>query len=192
MHEWLSSQPVTWPELRPAAQAPSNDLGGDQALLAQSTGAVAEVIAVAGDTRRLTHVSAGLLAGVLIGAAAVSATLASRDKALGLGSVALLVPVIVTWLATGLLLLLSEGPVTSALGELRRVTGAPVDPSAPWRPLGLESLADAEVTWDYVVPLIAAATRRHARARFALGAAFMTTAMFLLWMVLSLAAAAVA
>lgn len=192
MHEWLSSQPVTWPEPGPVAQAPINDLGGDQALLAQSTGAVAEVIAVAGDTRRLTHVSAGLLAGVLIGAAVVTATLASRDKALGLGSVALLVPVIVSWLATGLLLLLSEGPVTSALGELRRMTGAQVDPSAPWRPLGLDSLRDTEVTWDYVVPLIASATQRHARARLALGAAFMTTAMFLLWMVLSLAAIALA
>jgi hypothetical protein len=182
MYEHLSSaQPVTWPQTRVREEAAGDDLG-DQA------GAVAGVIAVAGDTRRLSIISAGLLAAVLIGAATVTATMAGRDKALAIGAVALLTPVIVSWLASGLFLLLSEGPVTGALGELRRVTGAPVDPSAPWRPLGLDSLTDPEVTWDYIVPLIGAATRRHARARFTLAAALVTTAAFLLWMALSLAA----
>jgi hypothetical protein len=46
------------------------------------------------------------------------------------------------------------------------------------------------VTWDFVVPLIAATRRQHARARLALSAAVLTTAAFLLWMMLSLAVAA--
>jgi hypothetical protein len=186
MHEYLSSaQSVTWPHPRAREEAAGDDLGGQ-------AGAVAGVIAVAGDTRRLSLVSAGLLVAVLVGSAVVTAALVGRDRALALGSVALLMPVIVSWLASAIFLLLSEGPVTSALGELRRVTGAPVDPSAPWRPLGLDPLADTEVTWDYIVPLIAAATRRHTRARLALSAAVLTTAAFLLWMALSLAAVTLA
>jgi hypothetical protein len=48
------------------------------------------------------------------------------------------------------------------------------------------------VTWNYVVPLIAATRRQHDRARFALSVAALTTAAFLLWMVLALALAALA
>ena len=99
-------------------------------------------------------------------------------------------PVLVSWLVTAALVLFSEGPVTNAFAELRRTTGAPVDPSAPWAPLGVEPLADPEVTWDCIVPLIAATRRRHVRARAALSAAVLTTAAFLLWMMLSLAVAA--
>jgi hypothetical protein len=90
---------------------------------------------------------------------------------------------------TAALVLLAEGPVTSAFAELRLKTGAPVDPSAPWSPLGVRPLSDAETTWGFVVPLIAAATRQHARTRLAFGGAVVTTTAFLLWMALSLAAA---
>jgi hypothetical protein len=82
--------------------------------------------------------------------------------------------------------------MTGAFAQLRRATGAPVDPAAPWRPLGVRPLADSAVTFGHVVPLIAAATRQHARARLAFCAAVITTAVFLLWMVLSLATATLA
>jgi hypothetical protein len=125
-----------------------------------------------------------------MGAAAVGAALLVRGQPLAMGSLGLLLPVLVSWLVTAALVLFSEGPVTSAFAELRRATGAPVDPSAPWAPLGVEPLADSEVTWDYVVPLIAATRRQHARAFRALSAAVLTTAAFLLWTVLSLAVTA--
>lgn len=151
---------------------------------------ISDVITVTGDTRRLTYISAGLLAAVLMGAAIVGAALLLRGQPLAMGSLGLLMPVLVAWLVTAALVLFSEGPLTSAFAELRRATGAPVDPSAPWAPLGVEPLADPEVTRDCIVPLIAATRRQHARARVALSAAVLTTAAFLLWMMLSLAVAA--
>lgn len=188
MREWLSSSSESgaWPG------TPGNDraLVGNRSC--DHTPDVADVIAVTGDTRRLIHLSTGLLAAVLVGAATVAAALLSRGQTLTLGSVGLLIPVILSWLVTAVLVLLAEGPVTSALAELRLKTGAPVDPSAPWSPLGVRPLTDSEVTWGYVVPLIAAATHQHARTRLALGAAVITTAVFLFWMAFSLAAATLA
>jgi hypothetical protein len=185
MHEYLSNQakPGTWPVPRKQelilADSPAFDRG-----------AVAEVIAITGDTRRLTHISGVLLGAVLVGAATATAALLVRGQPLAIGTVGLLIPVIVGWLVTAGLVLCSDGPVTSAFSELRRATGAPVDPSAPWAPLGLRPLADVEMTWDYIVPLIAATRRQRERTHRALGAAVLTTAAFLVWMVLSLTMAA--
>jgi hypothetical protein len=186
MREWLSSPPEAgaWPEAPGRGRALADDRSCDL------TAAITDVISVTGDTRRLIHLSAGLLAAVLVGAATVASALLGRGQVLALGSVGLLMPVILSWLVTAVLVLLAEGPMTSAFSELRRATGAPVDPSAPWTPLGVRPLADSEVTWGHVVPLIAAVTRQHARARLALSAAVITTAVFLLWMALSLAVAA--
>jgi hypothetical protein len=156
------------------------------------TAAIAGVITVTGDTRRLSHISAGLLAAVLVGAATMGAALLVRGHPLALGSLGLLAPVLVIWLLAAALVLHSEGPVTSAFAELRRATGAPVNPYAPWVPVGVEPVVDSEVAWDYVVPLIAAARRQHERARLALSVAVLATAAFLLWMVLILAVAALA
>jgi hypothetical protein len=175
-----------WPEPQQQERALADAEAFDR------TAAVAGVIAVSGDTRRLSHISAGLLAAVLVGAATMGAALLVRGHPLALGSLGLLVPVLVCWLLAAALVLHSEGPVTSAFAELRRATGAPVNPYAPWVPVGLEPLADSQVTWDHVVPLIAAARRQHERARLALSVAILTTAAFLLWMVLSLAVAALA
>jgi hypothetical protein len=185
MREWLPSSPDpgAWPERPEWGRALPDDPGCDR------TAAITGVILVTGGTRRLTLISAGLLAADVVGAAIVVSALLGRGKVLALGSVGLLVPVTLSWLVTAVLVLLAEGPVTSAFSELRRATGAPVDPSAPWSPLGVRPLTDSEVTWGHVVPLIAAATRQHARARLALSAAVITTAVFLLWMALSLAAA---
>jgi hypothetical protein len=188
MREWLSSPPESgaWPETPGRGRALADDRVCDL------TTAITDIISVTGDTRRLIHLSAGLLAAVLIGSATVASVLLGRGQVLALGSVGLLIPVILSWLVTAVLVLLAEGPMTSAFGELRRATGAPVGPSAPWTPVGVRPLADSEVTWGHVVPLIAAATRQHARTRLALSAAVITAAVFLLWMALSLAAATLA
>ena len=187
MDECLSpSWPVTWPQNQLTDQTLADDVACER------LAALAGVVTVTGNTRRLTHICTGLLAAVLVGAAAVTLALALRGRALEIGAAGLLVPVILSWLAAVILLAASESPVSRTLGELRWSTGAPLDPSAPWSPLGARAQADAEVTWDYVVALIAAATRQHARARLALSAAAVTTALFLLWMMLSLAAVSLA
>ena len=186
MQEYLFNQaePSVWPEPPGKGHVFADAQPFDPAV------AVSDVIEVTGDTRRLTYISAGLLAAVLMGAATVGAALLVGARPLAMESLGLLLPVLVSWLVTAALVLYSEGPVTSAFGELRRATGAAVDPSAPWAPLGVRPLADTEVTWDRVVPLIAATRRQHARARLALSAAVLTTAAFLLWMMLSLTVAA--
>jgi hypothetical protein len=195
MDEWLYSPPAAGP-WTPAAERTvplgddlSRGLGGD--LACGCGAAVADVIAVIGDTRRLTQVAAGLLAAVLVGAATLGAALVGRGHVLAVGSVALLLPVAVSWLVTAALVLSSEVPVTRALGQLRQVSGAPLDLAAPWTPVGLRPLTDTEGNWGYVVSLIAAATHRHARARIALGGAVVTTAVFLAWMSLALVAVTV-
>jgi hypothetical protein len=196
MDEYRSSQavPGSWPvpQQPDQFQADAEPLAGAAGLASgeefDHRTAVADVIAFTGDTRRLTLISAGLLAAVLVGTAVVGAGLLVRGRPLGLGSLGLLAPVLVSWLLTAALVLFAEGPVTSGFAELRRATGAMVDPTAPWTPA--RAMADSEVTWDYVLPLIAAARRQHARARLALSVAVLTTAGFLLWMFLSLAVAA--
>lgn len=151
--------------------------------------AIADVVSVIGDTRRLILISGGLLAADLIGTGSVVSALLNRGHVLALAFLLLLVPVLLGWLVTAVVVLLAERPVAGALGGLRRATGAPIDLSAPWLPLGVRPLAPSDLDWGHVVPLIAAANCQHARARFALSASILTTAAFILWMSITLAAA---
>lgn len=185
MYKYLFNQaePATWPAPPGQERLVTDSPAFDRA-------AVAEVIAFSGDTRRLTHICGALMGAVLVGAATVAAALLVHGQLLAMGTVGLLIPVMVSWLVTAALVLCSAVPVASAFSELRRATGASVDPSAPWAPLGLRPLADSEVTWDYIAPLIAATRRQHERTRRALCAAVLTTAAFLVWMILSLTMAA--
>ncbi len=187
MHEYLEAPagPAPWPGI------PHADSAGDHAHEAGCQAAVSDITTAIGDTRWLVLVSGGLLAADVAGAATVAGDLLGRPGAAAMGSVGLLVPVMVSWLAAVALLLLAERPVAGALGELRRVTGAPVDLAAPWRPLGVRRLPPAELDWSHLVPLIGATVVRHARARRALFAAIVTTAGLLAWLVLVLAIAAV-
>lgn len=135
--------------------------------------------------------SGGLLTADVTGAAIAVSALLSHGYVVSLWAAGLLVPVILSWLITAMLMTLGERSVAGALGELRRVTGAPVDLSAPWRSPGVTPLADWDREWDYIVLLIAAANLHHARSRLALSWAVITTAGFLLWLALSLAIGAV-
>ena len=162
------------------------------ALAAGPRPCISDITTVISGTRHLALLAAALLAADIAGASAATAALLGRRGAVAAGSVGLLVPVLLSWLVAGSLLLLAERPVAGALGELRRETGARVDPAAPWRPAGVRPMPASELQWSHVVPLIAAATVQHARARLALGAAIVTTAGLLLWLVLSLGFAAVA
>jgi hypothetical protein len=186
MHEHLAiSETRRWPGPPPGHPAPADDREWSY------PGAITEITAAIGDTRRLISVSGGLLAADIAGAAALTAALLARPDAVTAGALWLLAPFLVGWLAAAALLLHAERPVAGALGALRQATGAQVDPSAPWRPVGVRQLPASQLDWSHVVPLIGATTIRHARARLALGAAITATAGLLLWVLLALAIAAV-
>jgi hypothetical protein len=186
MHEHLAvSEPGTWPRAPHGSPTPADDQEWSY------PAAISEITAAIGDTRWLTAVCGGLLAADVAGAAAGTAALLARSDAVTAGALWLLAPVLVGWLAAAALLLHAERPVAGALGELRQATGAQVDPSAPWRPVGVRQLPASQLRWSHVVPLIGATTIRHARARLALTAAITATAALLLWMLLALAVAAV-
>jgi hypothetical protein len=176
------------PGVWPAAARRDQSLADDRAHDCPT--AIANVISVIGDTRRLTLISSGLLAADLVGAGSVASALLARGHVLALVSVSLLLPVAVSWLVTAAVVLLSERPMAGALGELRRATGAPVDLSAPWAPLGVRQLPASDLDWSHFARLIAAADRQHTRARLALSASVLTTAAFFLWMSVALTAAA--
>ncbi|MGH3166993.1 MAG: hypothetical protein ACRDN0_14040 [Trebonia sp.] len=149
--------------------------------------AVTEITSVMNDTRRLVLISGGLLAADTAGEAVAVTALFGHGDVVGLSSMGLLAPVLLSWLVAALLMILAERPLAAALGALRCATGAPVDPSAPWRPLGVRPIAGSELEWHHVVPLIGALTLQHSRARLALSWAVITTVGFMLWMALSFA-----
>ena len=152
--------------------------------------AIANVISVIGGTRRLILISSGMLVGDLVGAGSVASALLTRGYVLALVSVSLLLPVALSWLVAATVVLLAERPIAGALGELRRATGAPVDLSAPWAPLGVRQPPASDLDWSHFARLVAAADRQHTRARLALSASVVTTAAFFLWMSVALAATA--
>jgi hypothetical protein len=153
---------------------------------------VARIISLLGDTRCLVLVSGALLTADVVGGAFVVSALLGRHEITALSALGLLGLVLLSWLRTAALVVAAERPVAVAFSELRRVTGAPVDPSAPWSSVGVRSMVASDLGWDHVVSLIAAVTLRHARARLALSWAVITTVGLCVWMALSFAIAALA
>jgi hypothetical protein len=176
--------PGTWPA--PAASHVRPLDGESQDCAA----AVAQITSVTSETRWITLVAGGLLAADLIAASVMMAAMFGRDHVYALATVGLLALVGLSWLRTSVLMVMAEWPVAAALGELRRVTGAPVDLSAPWVPFGVRPMEASEVDWHHALPLIGAATLRHTRARLALSWAVITTIGLCVWMFLPFAIAA--
>lgn len=154
--------------------------------------AVAEITLTMSNARRNFLISGGLLAADIAGAAVTISSLLSHGRGVTMGTAGLLMPVIGGWLITALFIILAEQPVAGSISEVRWVTGAPVDLSAPWQPLGARPVAESEIGWEHVVTLIGAASCHYVRSRAALFWAIGTSAGFLLWMGLSLGIATVA
>lgn len=187
-HRISASGPAPWAgagRVNEDTTAPAGGQAGDCAA------AVTGIASLVGDTRRLVLVAGGLLVADIAATPVVVSALLGRGHNVAWGSSALLIPVTGSWLAAAALLVLAQQPVAIALGELRRATGAPTDPSAPWRPLGVRPLADADLGRGHAAPLIGAAAIAHTRARLALAWAVAATTGFLLWTAISLAIAAV-
>lgn len=161
------------------------DSGRDRA------GDIAEAISAAADTRHLTLISGGLLTADVTGAAIAEYALLGHGHMVTWVSAALLVPAALAWVSAAARVVMAEQPVAGALSELRRETGAPIEPSAPWHSRGFRQLCDEEIEHRHVAPLIGASAIRHDRARTALSAAIIATGAFLLWAVLSISLTAV-
>lgn len=179
-----TQDPDTWTEF------PAWDRTPPDARPRESSSAIAQITSIAGDTRSLTVVAGTLLAADLIAATAMMAALLGHRDAFPPSSVGLLALVTLSWLRASLQTVLAEQPVACALGELRRATGAPVDLSAPWPPLGVRRVSASDLGWEQAVPLIGAATIRHARARTALSWAVITTIGLCIWTGVSIAVSA--
>ena len=121
----------------------------------------------------------------------MAAELLGRRDTVAVGTVGLLIPVALSWLVAAALLLWAERSVADAVGELRWMTGAPVDLSPGCSLAGVQPSPAPDLAWSHAVRLIGAVAIRHGRARLALSSAVLTTAGFLAWMVLSLTIAAI-
>jgi hypothetical protein len=184
MYEKLvpAPDPGTWP-----------GRAGWNGMAAESQAAtVTQIMSLLGDTRCLVLASGALLTADIAGGAIVMSALLGSKEVAALSALGLLLLVMLSWLRASALVVLAEWPVAVAFSELRRATGAPVDPSAPWLPTGARPMVASDLGWDQVVPLIAAANLRHARARLALSWAVITTIGLCVWMAISFAIAALA
>ena len=151
-------------------------------------GAPSSVAAVGTMTHLLAATRAGTqLAGALLTAVAVGVAVTAMAWPFPLrsggsvGALALLGGVLLTWIRAGVLLALAERPVTSALAELRRHAGAPVQPAAPWVADGIARLTIFDLDRRQAQSLIAAASLRQARTQLALHWAMLAAGGFCVW-----------
>jgi hypothetical protein len=168
---------------RPAARhgtpGPHRAATADDMSRSAALGALTQLL---NDTRTGTG-----LAGALLTAAApsVAVTGMAWSRSLQAGAsvccLVLLVPVLLTWVRAGVLLALAGRPVTGALAELRRHTGAPVQPGAPWVPGGMSQATAFDLGRWHTQSLVAAASLRQTRTQLALRWAMLAAGACCVW-----------
>lgn len=169
---------------RPAAldAAPPMDHGPVPDGAASSVAAIGTMTHLLDGTRTAARLAGALLTAAAVG---VAVTATAWPVSLRAGATAyclvLLAAVLLTWVRAGVLLALAEWPVTSALAELRRHTGAPVQPAAPWVPGGMGQATVFDLDRRHAQSLIAAASLRQARTQLALRWAVLAAGGFCVW-----------
>ena len=103
--------------------------------------------------------------------------------------VVLLIALAISMIRTVSLMISAGAPLVDELGELRRRTGAPVDPTAPWTSAGGSAGPFPVSGWEHVRAVLAAAHFRSVRIHQALTWASITVACFFVWTVAVLAIA---
>jgi hypothetical protein len=122
---------------------------------------------------------AAVTVGVVVEAVAVPVNLhAGAGTVVCLG---LLAGLALSVVRTAALMLLAGRPLMNQLGELRRQTGAPVDPTVPWTPVRSLPLPPRSAVWDRAQHVLAAAHFRNARMHLALGWATVAMIGFCAW-----------
>lgn len=129
-----------------------------------------------------------LVCGTTLAAVTLGFALEEREarSALHVGAVSavcvvLLIALAVSMIRTAVLMIAAGSPLVDELGELRRRTGAPVDPSAPWTSSSGSAGPFPASGWDHVRAVLAAAHFRSVRLHQALMWAGITVACFFAW-----------
>ena len=129
-----------------------------------------------------------LVSGVTV--AAVTVGVAVEEVALpvnlhpGVGTVlclGLLAVLALSLIRTAVLMISAGRPLMDQLGELRRQTGAPVDPTVPWTPVRRLHVAARTTVWDRTQAVLAAAHFRNTRIQLALTWATVSIICFCAW-----------
>jgi hypothetical protein len=93
----------------------------------------------------------------------------------------LLIALTVSMVRTATLMIAAGWPLVDELGELRRRTGAPVDPNAPWTSAGLSAGPFPVSGWEHLRAVLAAAHFRSVRVHQAMTWASIAVACFFAW-----------
>jgi hypothetical protein len=143
-------------------------------------GAMAELLR---DSRPALVVSGAATSAVIVGVAVEEAVLPMNLHA-GAGSVvcaAMFAVLVVSVIRTVSLMITASRPLLDELGELRRLSGAQIDPRAPWTPVRRPT-AMSPVLWrERVQAVLAAAHFRSLRVHLALGWAAVAVISFFAW-----------
>jgi len=129
----------------------------------------------------------GCLLGAIAAGFALEAGAAARELRAGLVgviSLGLLCGIVFCWLVAAFLLARASRPVLNAVGELRWVTGAPLDPRPGWVTLPPVGADPAEWTWNRAYLLLGAARLARYRVQFADTWTYFTGGCFLAWTML--------
>src|SRR6266566_1685357 len=135
------------------------------------------------DTRPSVRMSRAIVVAVTVGAAVEAAAVPINLHA-GVGTVVclgLLAALALSVIRTTALMALAGRPLMNQLGELRRQTGAPVDPTVPWTPVRILPLASPAAVRDRAQRALAAAHFRSERLHLALGWATVAMIGFCAW-----------
>jgi hypothetical protein len=135
------------------------------------------------DARPGMLVSGVTVAAVTVGVAIETVAVPINLHA-GVGTVVclgLLAVLALSVIRTAVLMIVAGRPLMDQLGELRRLTGAPVDPTVPWTPVGRPSVTPRAVLQDRARAVLAAAHFRNVRIQLALTWATIAIICFCAW-----------
>ena len=135
------------------------------------------------DARPGMLVSGVTVAAVTVGVA-IEAVAVPVNLHAGVGTVVclgLLAVLALSVIRTAVLMIVAGRPLMDQLGELRRLTGAPVDPTVPWTPVGRLTATPRAVLQDRARAVLAAAHFRNVRIQLALTWATIAIICFCAW-----------
>jgi hypothetical protein len=166
--------------VRPFRAGDSHETMIDRSSVDETLREMAELLR---DARPGMLVSGVTVAAVTVGVA-VEAVAVPVNLHAGIGTVVclgLFAVLALSVIRTTTLMIVAGRPLLDQLGELRRQTGAPVDPTVPWTPVRRLPLPSRTTVLDCAQRVLAAAHFRNARIHLALGWAIITMISFCAW-----------
>jgi len=182
--------PAAWPPGKEEAAPPFNGHPGNEVppigvspYRERAHAVISEMADLMRDTQGHLLADGCILGGCLIGFAleAGLSARALRPSLIGVANLSLLCGMLTCWAAAVFLLARASRPVLSALSEIRWVTGAPLDPRAPWLTLPPLGANPEEWTWNRAHLLLGAARLARYRLQFADTWTYIVGGYFLAW-----------